>query len=262
MKKTVARIALFLLVLTAAAGCGRIGGSGAAGEPGSSSAGSGTVGSSTAGSGSSGSGTSGSAERGETDGALWTMSAEAKMQGELLALTLHGYCVSELKAADLQALDSLPELQTKDSPADSGFPDFLTDLEGAAKVLEALRRAMEEKKPESRYHGEDITVLLPTTEEDRKSGLTPRELAGTVHGWQDDRGEFHILVSAGNEIVWIRWGGRAAEDTADAETAGQAETDAPAETAGRAEASGAEKSAGGAEAARGAVLITGKWETQ
>ena len=123
-----------------------------------------------------------------------------------------------MNAADLQAL---------------GEP---AGTESAAKALEALRRAMEENRPEQQYHAEDITVLLPTTKEDRKSGLTPRELAGTVHGWQDDEGEYHILVSAGNEIFWIRWG------------AGQTEN------AGQNENAGEDDSARG-----GAALITGKW---
>ena len=188
VKKIFAGICLFLFVLTAAAGCGRADGS---------------VESSAA---------------GEAGAAAQNMSAEAELQGELLALTLHGYCVSEVNAADLQAL---------------GEP---AGPESAAKALEALRRAMEENRPEQQYHAEDITVLLPTTEEDRKSGLTPRELAGTVHGWQDDEGEYHILVSAGNEIFWIRWG------------AGQTEN------AGQNENAGEDDSARG-----GAALITGKW---
>lgn len=188
VKKIFAGICLFLFVLTAAAGCGRADGS---------------VESSAA---------------GEAGAAAQNMSAEAELQGELLALTLHGYCVSEVNAADLQAL---------------GEP---AGPESAAKALEALRRAMEENRPEQQYHAEDITVLLPTTKEDRKSGLTPRELAGTVHGWQDDEGEYHILVSAGNEIFWIRWG------------AGQTEN------AGQNENAGEDDSARG-----GAALITGKW---
>lgn len=188
VKKIFAGICLFLFVLTAAAGCGRVDGS---------------VESSAA---------------GEAGAAAQNMSAEAELQGELLALTLHGYCVSEVNAADLQAL---------------GEP---AGPESAAKALEALRRAMEENRPEQQYHAEDITVLLPTTKEDRKSGLTPRELAGTVHGWQDDEGEYHILVSAGNEIFWIRWG------------AGQTEN------AGQNENAGEDDSARG-----GAALITGKW---
>ena len=182
VKKRFFGICLFLFVLTAAAGCGRADGS---------------VESSAA---------------GEAGAAAQNMSAEAELQGELLALTLHGYCVSEVNAADLQAL---------------GEP---AGPESAAKALEALRRAMEENRPEQQYHAEDITVLLPTTKEDRKSGLTPRELAGTVHGWQDDEGEYHILVSAGNEIFWIRWG------------------------AGQNENAGEDDSARG-----GAALITGKW---
>ena len=188
VKKIFAGICLFLFVLTAAAGCGRADGS---------------VESSAA---------------GEAGAAAQNMSAEAELQGELLALTLHGYCVSEVNAADLQAL---------------GEP---AGPESAAKALEALRRAMEENRPEQQYHAEDITVLLPTTKEDRKSGLTPRELAGTVHGWQDDEGEYHILVSAGNEIFWIRWG------------AGQTEN------AGQNENAVEDDSARG-----GAALITGKW---
>ena len=188
VKKRFFGICLFLFVLTAAAGCGRADGS---------------VESSAA---------------GEAGAAVQNMSAEAELQGEMLALTLHGYCVSEVNAADLQAL---------------GEP---AGPESAAKALEALRRAMEENRPEQQYHAEDITVLLPTTEEDRKSGLTPRELAGTVHGWQDDEGEYHILVSAGNEIFWIRWG------------AGQTEN------AGQNENAGEDDSARG-----GAALITGKW---
>ena len=188
VKKRFFGICLFLFVLTAAAGCGRADGS---------------VESSAA---------------GEAGAAAQNMSAEAELQGELLALTLHGYCVSEVNAADLQAL---------------GEP---AGPESAAKALEALRRAMEENRPEQQYHAEDITVLLPTTKEDRKSGLTPRELAGTVHGWQDDEGEYHILVSAGNEIFWIRWG------------AGQTEN------AGQNENAGEDDSARG-----GASVITGKW---
>ena len=198
MKKIFAGICLFLFVLTAAAGCGRADGS---------------VESSAA---------------GEAGAAAQNMSAEAELQGELLALTLHGYCVSEVNAADLQALEGR---QARDRR--SGGP---AGLESAAKALEALRRAMEENRPEQQYHAEDITVLLPTTKEDRKSGLTPRELAGTVHGWQDDEGEYHILVSAGNEIFWIRWG------------AGQTEN------AGQNENAGEDDSARG-----GAALITGKW---
>ena len=194
VKKIFAGICLFLFVLTAAAGCGRADGS---------------VESSAA---------------GEAGAAAQNMSAEAELQGELLALTLHGYCVSEVNAADLQAL---------------GEP---AGPESAAKALEALRRAMEENRPEQQYHAEDITVLLPTTKEDRKSGLPPRELAGTVHGWQDDEGEYHILVSAGNEIFWIRWG------------AGQTENAGETKTAGKAKTAGEDDSARG-----GAALITGKW---
>ena len=194
VKKIFAGICLFLFVLTAAAGCGRADGS---------------VESSAA---------------GEAGAAAQNMSAEAELQGELLALTLHGYCVSEVNAADLQAL---------------GEP---AGPESAAKALEALRRAMEENRPEQQYHAEDITVLLPTTKEDRKSGLTPRELAGTVHGWQDDEGEYHILVSAGNEIFWIRWGAGQTENAGETKTAGKAKT------------------AGEDDSARsGAALITGKW---
>ena len=201
VKKIFAGICLFLFVLTAAAGCGRADGS---------------VESSAA---------------GEAGAAAQNMSAEAELQGELLALTLHGYCVSEVNAADLQALGEPagPESAGKELEGPAG-------LESAAKALEALRRAMEENRPEQQYHAEDITVLLPTTKEDRKSGLTPRELAGTVHGWQDDEGEYHILVSAGNEIFWIRWG------------AGQTEN------AGQNENAGEDDSARG-----GAALITGKW---
>lgn len=201
VKKIFAGICLFLFVLTAAAGCGRADGS---------------VESSAA---------------GEAGAAAQNMSAEAELQGELLALTLHGYCVSEVNAADLQALGEPagPESAGKELECPAG-------LESAAKALEALRRAMEENRPEQQYHAEDITVLLPTTKEDRKSGLTPRELAGTVHGWQDDEGEYHILVSAGNEIFWIRWG------------AGQTEN------AGQNENAGEDDSARG-----GAALITGKW---
>ena len=194
VKKRFFGICLFLFVLTAAAGCGRADGS---------------VESSAA---------------GEAGAAVQNMSAEAELQGEMLALTLHGYCVSEVNAADLQAL---------------GEP---AGPESAAKALEALRRAMEEDRPEQQYHAEDITVLLPTTEEDRKSGLTPRELAGTVHGWQDDEGEYHILVSAGNEIFWIRWG------------AGQTENAGETKTAGKAKTAGEDDSARG-----GASVITGKW---
>ena len=201
VKKIFAGICLFLFVLTAAAGCGRADGS---------------VESSAA---------------GEAGAAAQNMSAEAELQGELLALTLHGYCVSEVNAADLQALGEPagPESAGKELEGPAG-------LESAAKALEALRRAMEENRPEQQYHAEDITVLLPTTKEDRKSGLTPRELAGTVHGWQDDEGEYHILVSAGNEIFWIRWG------------AGQTEN------AGQNENAVEDDSARG-----GAALITGKW---
>ena len=201
VKKIFAGICLFLFVLTAAAGCGRADGS---------------VESSAA---------------GEAGAAAQNMSAEAELQGEMLALTLHGYCVSEVNAADLQALGEPagPESAGKELECPAG-------LESAAKALEALRRAMEENRPEQQYHAEDITVLLPTTKEDRKSGLTPRELAGTVHGWQDDEGEYHILVSAGNEIFWIRWG------------AGQTEN------AGQNENAGEDDSARG-----GAALITGKW---
>ena len=194
VKKRFFGICLFLFVLTAAAGCGRADGS---------------VESSAA---------------GEAGAAAQNMSAEAELQGEMLALTLHGYCVSEVNAADLQAL---------------GEP---AGTESAAKALEALRRAMEENRPEQQYHAEDITVLLPTTKEDRKSGLTPRELAGTVHGWQDDEGEYHILVSAGNEIFWIRWG------------AGQTENAGETKTAGKAKTAGEDDSARG-----GASVITGKW---
>ena len=201
VKKKFFGICLFLFVLTAAAGCGRTDGS---------------VESSAA---------------GEAGAAVQNMSAEAELQGEMLALTLHGYCVSEVNAADLQALGEPAgqESAGKDPEGPAG-------LESAAKALEALRRAMEENRPEQQYHAEDITVLLPTTKEDRKSGLTPRELAGTVHGWQDDEGEYHILVSAGNEIFWIRWG------------AGQTEN------AGQNENAGEDDSARG-----GASVITGKW---
>ena len=201
VKKRFFGICLFLFVLTAAAGCGRADGS---------------VESSAA---------------GEAGAAVQNMSAEAELQGEMLALTLHGYCVSEVNAADLQALGEPAgqESAGKDPEGPAG-------LESAAKALEALRRAMEENRPEQQYHAEDITVLLPTTKEDRKSGLTPRELAGTVHGWQDDEGEYHILVSAGNEIFWIRWG------------AGQTEN------AGQNENAGEDDSARG-----GASVITGKW---
>ena len=188
VKKIFAGICLFLFALTAAAGCGRTGSS------------------------------TESSATGEAGAAAQNMSAEAELQGELFALTLHGYCVSEVNAADLQAL---------------GEP---ADTESAAKALEALRRAMEENRPEQQYHAEDITVLLPTTKEDRKSGLTPRELAGTVHGWQDEEGEYHILVSAGNEIFWIRWGAGQAENAGKAETAGEADS-----------------------ARGGASVITGKW---
>ena len=207
VKKIFAGICLFLFVLTAAAGCGRADGS---------------VESSAA---------------GEAGAAAQNMSAEAELQGELLALTLHGYCVSEVNAADLQALGEPagPESAGKELEGPAG-------LESAAKALEALRRAMEENRPEQQYHAEDITVLLPTTKEDRKSGLTPRELAGTVHGWQDDEGEYHILVSAGNEIFWIRWG------------AGQTENAGETKTAGKAKTAGEDDSARG-----GASVITGKW---
>ena len=207
VKKRFFGICLFLFVLTAAAGCGRADGS---------------VESSAA---------------GEAGAAAQNMSAEAELQGELRALTLHGYCVSEVNAADLQALGEPagPESAGKDPEGPAG-------LESAAKALEALRRAMEENRPEQQYHAEDITVLLPTTKEDRKSGLTPRELAGTVHGWQDDEGEYHILVSAGNEIFWIRWG------------AGQTENAGETKTAGKAKTAGEDDSARG-----GAALITGKW---
>ena len=135
--------------------------------------------------------------------------------------------------AAAQNMSAEAELQGESAGKD---PEGPAGLESAAKALEALRRAMEEDRPEQQYHAEDITVLLPTTEEDRKSGLTPRELAGTVHGWQDDEGEYHILVSAGNEIFWIRWG------------AGQTEN------AGQNENAGEDDSARG-----GAALITGKW---
>ena len=207
VKKRFFGICLFLFVLTAAAGCGRADGS---------------VESSAA---------------GEAGAAAQNMSAEAELQGELLALTLHGYCVSEVNAADLQALGEPagPESAGKELEGPAG-------LESAAKALEALRRAMEEDRPEQQYHAEDITVLLPTTKEDRKSGLTPRELAGTVHGWQDDEGEYHILVSAGNEIFWIRWG------------AGQTENAGETKTAGKAKTAGEDDSARG-----GASVITGKW---
>ena len=219
VKKRFFGICLFLFVLTAAAGCGRADGS---------------VESSAA---------------GEAGAAVQNMSAEAELQGEMLALTLHGYCVSEVNAADLQALGEPAgqESAGKDPEGPAG-------LESAAKALEALRRAMEEDRPEQQYHAEDITVLLPTTEEDRKSGLTPRELAGTVHGWQDDEGEYHILVSAGNEIFWIRWGAGQAENAGKAEAAGKAKT------AGEAEATGKAKTAGEDDSARGgASVITGKW---
>ena len=207
VKKRFFGICLFLFVLTAAAGCGRTDGS---------------VESSAA---------------GEAGAAVQNMSAEAELQGEMLALTLHGYCVSEVNAADLQALGEPAgqESAGKDPEGPAG-------LESAAKALEALRRAMEENRPEQQYHAEDITVLLPTTKEDRKSGLTPRELAGTVHGWQDDEGEYHILVSAGNEIFWIRWG------------AGQTENAGETKTAGKAKTAGEDDSARG-----GASVITGKW---
>ena len=226
VKKRFFGICLFLFVLTAAAGCGRTDGS---------------VESSAA---------------GEAGAAVQNMSAEAELQGEMLALTLHGYCVSEVNAADLQALgepagpeSAGEELECPAGPESAGKdPEGPADLESAAKALEALRRAMEEDRPEQQYHAEDITVLLPTTEEDRKSGLTPRELAGTVHGWQDDEGEYHILVSAGNEIFWIRWG------------AGQTENAGPTENAGEAESAGKAKTAGEDDSARGgAALITGKW---
>ena len=226
VKKRFFGICLFLFVLTAAAGCGRTDGS---------------VESSAA---------------GEAGAAVQNMSAEAELQGEMLALTLHGYCVSEVNAADLQALGEPAgqESAGKDPEGPAGpesagkDPEGPADLESAAKALEALRRAMEEDRPEQQYHAEDITVLLPTTEEDRKSGLTPRELAGTVHGWQDDEGEYHILVSAGNEIFWIRWG------------AGQTENAGPTENAGEAESAGKAKTAGEDDSARGgAALITGKW---
>ena len=207
VKKRFFGICLFLFVLTAAAGCGRADGS---------------VESSAA---------------GEAGAAAQNMSAEAELQGEMLALTLHGYCVSEVNAADLQALGETAGAEGPAGLESTGKdPEGPAGLESAAKALEALRRAMEENRPEQQYHAEDITVLLPTTEEDRKSGLTPRELAGTVHGWQDDEGEYHILVSAGNEIFWIRWG------------AGQTEN------AGQNENAGEDDSARG-----GAALITGKW---
>ena len=219
VKKIFAGICLFLFVLTAAAGCGRADGS---------------VESSAA---------------GEAGAAAQNMSAEAELQGELLALTLHGYCVSEVNAADLQALGEPagPESAGKELEGPAG-------LESAAKALEALRRAMEENRPEQQYHAEDITVLLPTTEEDRKSGLTPRELAGTVHGWQDDEGEYHILVSVGNEIFWIRWGAGQTENAGPTENAGEARTAGEAEAAGKAKTAGEDDSARG-----GASVITGKW---
>ena len=155
-----------------------------------------------------------------------------------------------MNAADLQALGEPAgqESAGKDPEGPAGpesagkDPEGPAGLESAAKALEALRRAMEEDRPEQQYHAEDITVLLPTTKEDRKSGLTPRELAGTVHGWQDDEGEYHILVSAGNEIFWIRWG------------AGQTENAGETKTAGKAKTAGEDDSARG-----GAALITGKW---
>ncbi len=115
------------------------------------------------------------------------LSAEAELRGEELALTLHGYYMGEISAADLQVLRGI------------------TDLDSAGKILEALRRAAEQTEAAPFYHAEDITVLIPTTEEGRKSGLSPRELAGTVHGWQDAAGEFNMLLSAGNEIFWLHW---------------------------------------------------------
>ena len=219
VKKRFFGICLFLFVLTAAAGCGRADGS---------------VESSAA---------------GEAGAAVQNMSAEAELQGEMLALTLHGYCVSEVNAADLQALGE--PAGTESAGKD---PEGPAGLESAAKALEALRRAMEENRPEQQYHAEDITVLLPTTEEDRKSGLTPRELAGTVHGWQDDEGEYHILVSAGNEIFWIRWGAGQTENAGQNENAGEAESAGEAEAAGKAKTAGEDDSARG-----GASVITGKW---
>lgn len=180
MKRYFAAIVLMLCLLAVLTGCSAFGGL----RPGSSSGGAGSS-AETAGTGESGTETAGAAE----SSAAETLSASAELRAEGLALTLHGYCMEEISAKDLQALD--------------GNADPVT----AAKVLEALRRAAEEARTGGRYHPEDISVLVPVTETDRNSGLSPRELAGNIHGWQDAEEEYHLLISAGNEIFWIRWGG-------------------------------------------------------
>lgn len=180
MKRYLSGICLLLCLLAMLTGCGAFGvfrpGNGPGGAEG---------GAETAGAAESGTGTAGAAESGAEE----SLSASAELCGEGLALTLHGYYMEEISAKDLQALDGA------------------ADPVSAARALEALRRAAEEARTEERYHAEDVTVLMPVTETDRNSGLSPRELAGNIHGWQDAEGEYHLLVSAGNEIFWIRWGG-------------------------------------------------------
>ena len=149
-----------------------------------------------------------------------TLSASAELLGEGLVLTLHGYYMEEISAKDLQALDGA------------------SDPVSAAKALEALRRAAEETRTGGRYHADRISVLVPVTESDRNSGLSPRELAGNIHGWQDAEGEYHLLISAGSEIFWLRWSGEKENAGTAGDTAGPA-----GETA--------------QEAA--AVLVSGKW---
>lgn len=149
-----------------------------------------------------------------------TLSASAELLGEGLVLTLHGYYMDEISAKDLQALDGA------------------SDPVSAAKALEALRRAAEETRTGGRYHADRISVLVPVTESDRNSGLSPRELAGNIHGWQDAEGEYHLLISAGSEIFWLRWSG-------EKETAGTA-----GDTAGPAGETAQEAAA---------VLVSGKW---
>ena len=170
VKKRFFGICLFLFVLTAAAGCGRADGS---------------VESSAA---------------GEAGAAAQNMSAEAELQGELLALTLHGYCVSEVNAADLQALgepagpeSAGEELECPAGPDSAGKdPEGPAGLESAAKALEALRRAMEENLPEQQYQGSPRGSWRARSTDGRTmkestTFLSPREMRSSGSAGAPDR---------------------------------------------------------------------------
>ena len=193
MKRYLSGFCLILCLLAVLTGCGAFSGPGSGHVAGGAEGGKENAGAAESGADPAG-GAEGSAEE--------KLSASAELRGDGLALTLHGYCMEEISAKDLQALDGA------------------ADPVSAAKALEALRRAAEEARTGGRYHADDISVLVPVTEEDRSSGLSPRELAGNIHGWQDAEGQYHVLISAGNEIFWIRWSG--GKENAEEKTPGPA----------------------------------------